>query len=291
MRTKVNSTGYLIFSVLCSLEMSSFAQSVFNAPHEKDAQHAVEEVISKPWTVVPSYSYSFFNKGRDSWQRESLDIYYQVNKQLLLGTSVDFHQRPPNSDDFTYSFNASWYPRRHLEVHGEVSVTPDAHFLANERYALGLEYTLNPKVTLLFDVERLEFDSSSTRPDFQITQIKPGVSYWLTDKTALTLRYTHGWLHNESDYDYYSASVKFVDLPRDAQLTVGVAYGTDPDLDFGTIGATLSDAYTCSVFYKQPLKPDLSIYAGVEYVYRMRADTNGELYQRITPTIGLSWKF
>ena len=287
----MNSPTSLVILVLFCLRTDHFGQSVFNTPNEKGAEYLVGEKSFKPWTIVPSFSYSFFNKGRDSWQRESLDIYYLADNSLLLGGSVDFQQRPPNEDDFTYSFNSSWYPRKNLELHAEISITPDAHFLANERYSVGAQYTLNSKATLLFDVERLDFDSNSTRGQFHITQIRPGVSYWLNEKSEITLRYTHGWLHNESDYDYYSASVKFIDLPRDAQLTVGVAYGTDPDLDFGTMGAILSDAYTCSVFYKQPIKPDLSVYAGVEYVYRMRADTNGELYQRITPTIGLSWKF
>jgi hypothetical protein len=81
------------------------------------------------------------------------------------------------------------------------------------------------------------------------------------------------------------------DMPCNGQLTLGFAYGTDPDLDLGSGVTALSDAYLFSIFYKQPINPDLSIFAGLEYVYRMRSDTNGELYQKLTPTIGLSWKF
>lgn len=281
----------LVLLTLFSLRADSFSQSTFDTPVEQEPQYQVENQILQPWTVVPSFSWSFFNKGRDSWQTETLDIYFQPNKQLLLGTTVDFLQRPPNGDDIRYSFNTSWYPRKDLELHGEISITPDARFLANERYAAGFQYTLNSKTTLLFDAERLDFNSNSRRSTFHISQIKPGISYWLTEKSEITLRYTHGWLHNEADYDYYSASLKLVDMPRDGQLTLAAAYGTDPDLDFGTMSALLSDAYTCSIFYKQPVKPDLSVFAGVEYVYRMSAGSSAELYQKITPTIGLSWKF
>ena len=146
-------------------------------------------------------------------------------------------------------------------------------------------------MTLLLDVERLNFDSNINSSEYDITQIKPGVSIWFTEKSFVTLRYTHGWLHDETDYDYYSAALNFGDMPCDGRLTLGFAYGTDPELEFGAIGATLTDAYICSVFYKQPIKPDLSIYAGLEYVYRMRPDSNGELYQSMAPTVGLVWKF
>lgn len=304
----MNAHTSLVILVFFCLRVDHFGQSLFGTYIQKQSNQQLEdrarsESINlhdkitiqdkpiQPWTVVPSYSHTFFNKGRDSWQRESLDIYYQPDKYLLLGTSVDFMQRPPSGDDIMYSVNASWYPSKNLEVHGEISLTPDANFLPNEIYSAGVQYTLNPKVTLLLDVEQLEFDYKLTDKKYSITQIKPGVSFWFTEKSFITLRYTHGWLHNEADFDYYSASVNLGDMPRDGQLTIGVAYGTDPELDFGAIGATLSDAYIGSIYYKQPINPDLSIFAGVEYVYRMRPDNNAELYQSITPTIGLSWKF
>jgi YaiO family outer membrane protein len=190
-----------------------------------------------------------------------------------------------------YSFNASWYPLKKLEVHGEISYTPDADFLPNEIYSVGLRYMLNPQVSLLFDVEQLNFDSDFPAFEDDITQIKPGVSFWFTEKSFVTFRYTHGWVHSQVDYDYYSAAVTIGDMPYNGQLTLGFAYGTDPDLDFGLTGATLSNAYILSIFYKQPINPDLSVFAGVEYVYREHPNNGGQLYQKITPTIGLSWKF
>lgn len=284
----VNRKSQQILSSSASLETETKANSENVTSHGKEV---IQDKPFYPWTIVPSYSHSFFNKGRDDWQRETLDIFYQPDKYLLLGGSVDFVQRPPNEDDIMYSFNASWYPLKELEVHGEISHTPDANFMPNNTYSAGFQYTLNPKVTLLLDVEQLYFDTNYSSTEYDITQVKPGVSYWFTEKSSITFRYAHGWVHDQVDYDYYSAAVNFADMPRDGQLTLGFAYGTDPELDFGAPVAALSDAYIATIFYKQPIKPTLSIFAGLEYVYRLRPDNDEELYQSITPTIGLVWKF
>ena len=316
MKIIMNTRTSLVILVLFCLRVDSYCQSAANTYVDRKSQQRLtssahlemenrakgegasfdgKEVIQDkpfyPWIVVPSYSHTFFNKGREDWQKETLDIFYQPDKYLLLGGSVDFVQRPPNDDDIMYSFNASWYPLKELEVHGEISHTPDANFLPNNAYSAGFQYILNPKVTLLLDAEQLYFDSNLSSAEYDITQIKPGVSYWFTEKSFVTLRYAHGWVHDELDYDYYSAAVNFGDMPRDGQLTFGFAYGTDPELDFGAPAASLSDAYIATVFYKEPIKPNLSVFAGLEYVYRLRPDNDKELYQSITPTTGLVWKF
>ncbi|MFC4992618.1 YaiO family outer membrane beta-barrel protein [Rubritalea tangerina] len=251
----------------------------------------LEEKPFRRWTVVPSYSHTFFNKGREDWQRATLDMFYQPRKDLLLGGSVDYLSRPPNDDDVVYSLNASWYPLKKLEVHGEVSYTPDANFMPNNKYTAGFQYIINSQFTALLDVDQLYFDLKNSDEDYDLTQIKPGVVWWFTEESNVTLRYAYGWVHNEVDYDYYSAALNYGELPRDGQLTLGFAYGTDPELDLGAPGALLSDAYIGTLFYREPIKPNLSVFAGVEYVYRLRPNSDEELYQSITPTIGLVWKF
>jgi YaiO family outer membrane protein len=283
----------LVLLALMGLVANHYGQSTASgSPAETIPIEQTQDEPANPWTLVPSYSWSFFNKGRDSWQKESIDLYYYLAaEKLLLGASFDRFHRPPNGDDIVYGFTATWYARPDLELHGEISLTQDADFLPNERYSVGLQYRLNQQIGFLFDVEHMEFGSYAPTWENGLTQIRPGLSYWFTEKSFVTLRYTHGWVHGEADYDYYSAKINFGDLPRDGQLSIGLAYGTDPDLGFGTIGTALSDAYTFSIFYKEPINPDLSIFAGVEYVYRLRPDNGRELYQMWTPTIGLSWKF
>jgi len=294
MKIALNKHTCLVFLAMISILENNYGQST-DSPLS-DGITSPEQLGIDPayqWTLVPAYSWSFFNKGRDSWQEESLDLYYYLEKEkVLLGTSIEIMHRPPSGTDIMYGLNASWYALDNLELHGGVSLTQDADFLPSERYSLGLQYRLNQDLGLLFDVEQLNFGSYAPEwEDDGITQIKPGISYWFTDNTYMTLRYTHGWVHDQADIDCYSAKVNFGDLPRDGQLSIGVTYGTDPDLEFGTNGTTLSDAYTFSIFYKEPIKPNLAIFAGLEYVYRFQANSDREVYQMWIPTIGLSWKF
>lgn len=255
----------------------------------------VKDVRDHPdhsWTLVPSFGWSFFNKGRDSWQYEGIELYhYLAEEKLLLDASVEMMQRPPNGSDVVYGFGASWYPNDHLELHGRIQLTDDADFMPSERYGLGMQYRFHPQWELLMDVEHLNFGSYAQNWDDGITQIKPGLTYWFNDKTRITMRYTHGWVHDEVDYDYYSLDLTLGDLPRNAELVLSLAYGTDPDIGFGTGKATLTDAYVIGLMYKQPINPDLTFFVGLEYVYRLRPDNDRELYQMLTPTIGLSWKF
>ncbi len=294
MKITINKHTCLVILAMIFLMEDHYGQSP-NSPLSVEIIK-LEQLESEPayqWTLVPAYSWSFFNKGRDSWQQESLDLYYYLkDEKLVLGTSVDMMHRPPNGNDIMYGFNAAWYPLDNLELHGEVALTQDADFLPSDRYSLGLQYRLNQKLGFLFDVEQLNFGSYAPAwEDDGITLIKPGISYWFTENTFATFRYTHGWVHDEADFDCYSAAVVFGDLPCDGQLSIGISYGTDPDLDFSTTGTALSDAYTFSIFYKEPIKPNLTLFAGLEYVYRFQPNNNNELYQMWTPTIGLSWKF
>ena len=294
MKIALNKHTCLVFLAMMCLLENQYAQSpespLSNGITSPD-QLGIDPEYQ--WTLVPTYSWSFFNKGRDSWQKEGLDLYYYLEKEkIMLGTSIEMMHRPPNGTDIMYGFNASWYALENLQLNGGVSLTQDAEFLPSERYSLGLQYRLNQQLGFLFDVEQLNFGSYSPAwEDDGITQIKPGISYWFTDNTFINFRYTHGWVHNQSDFDCYSATVNFGDLPRDGQLSIGVSYGTDPDLDFGTTGTTLSDAYTINIFYKEPIKPNLTLFAGFEYVYRFQSNNDRELYQMWIPTIGLSWKF
>jgi hypothetical protein len=85
--------------------------------------------------------------------------------------------------------------------------------------------------------------------------------------------------------------MNFWNMPGGGRLTVGLAYGTDPDLDFGTGDTSLSNAWIGSLFYQQPITESFSVVAGLQYVYRLRENNSGQLYQQWAPTIGGVWKF
>lgn len=245
-----------------------------------------DERFRRQWTVVPTYSYSFFNKGRQSWQQETVQIYYQPYRNLVLGGEIDIMQRPPAGTDIYYSGFASWYPTKSLELRGKISFSPNPKFSAKQIYAVGFQYQLAPRFAVMLDYQHYNFVQGP------IDQVKPGVVLGLTDETFLTLCYVRGWAFGSLEYNYYSASLN-VGLPGQRRLNLAVAYGTDPNSEAGANGNfinSLSPAWTFSAFFTQPITEDLKIFAGVQYVYRMKR-TGGELYQQLTPAIGLAWKF
>ena len=280
--------------LLASLALSGILsmQDAGAATIASPADESLQTETAPQWTLVTAFSHSFFNRNYDSWHKESVELYYYLpDIKVLLGTSMDFEERSASRSDLVYGFNARWYATKPLQLHSGIKLTDDADFLPGERYTLGMQYRVNPELELLFDVERLEFQDQVAIWDDGITQIKPGFTWWMNEHNRVTLRYIHGWVHDHSDFDYYSAKFHFADLIRDGVLSVGLAYGSDPDFGFGSTATTLTDAYILSVFYTEPIKENLKIIVGIEYVYRLRPDNNRELYQMLTPTIGLSWNF
>ena len=250
-----------------------------------------EEKPFKRWTIVPLYTFTAFNDGRESWQEEYVEVLFQPHRYLILGAAIDIRQRPPSGTDILYSGLASWYATKYLELHAKLTFCADPNFSPNQIYEGGFEYQIAPRLLLLFDYGQYNFSSVDPLGTGSIQQIKPGFSWWFTDDIFLTFRYAHGWAFNEDNYNYYSGTLNFWNMPGGGRLSVGLAYGTDPDLDFGTGEKSLSNAWIGSLFYQQPITEDLSLIAGVQYVYRLRENNAGELYQQWSPTVGLSWKF
>jgi hypothetical protein len=257
-------------------------------------EQAVEVREEKPfrrWTIVPLYTITGFNDGRSAWQQIYTEVLYQPYPNLIIGTGIDILQRPPSGTDILYSAIASWYPVKYLELHTKLSFCPDPQFSPNQIYSGGLEYQVAPRLLLLFDYTQYNFSSVDSLGSGSIEQIKPGVSWWFTDDIFFTFRYAQGWAFNEDNYNYYSGTLNFWNMPGGGRLSVGLAYGTDPDLDFGTGDKSLSNAWIGSVFYQQPITENFSIIAGLQYVYRLRENNSGQLYQQWAPTIGGVWKF
>ena len=250
-----------------------------------------EEKALKRWTIVPLYTVTGFNDGRAAWQQIYTEILYQPYPNLIIGTAIDILQRPPSGTDILYSALASWYPVKYLELHTKLSFCPDPQFSPNQIYSGGLEYQVAPRLLLLFDYTQYNFSSVDSLGSGSIEQIKPGFSWWFTDDIFFTFRYAQGWAFNEDNYNYYSGTLNFWNMPGGGRLSAGLAYGTDPDLDFGTGEKSLSNAWIGSLFYQQPITDSFALVAGLQYVYRLREDNSGELYQQWSPTIGAVWNF
>jgi hypothetical protein len=250
-----------------------------------------EEKPFKRWTIIPLYTFTAFNDGRAGWQQEYIEILYQPLSNLILGTSIDIMQRPPSGTDILYSGLASWYPVKYLELHSKLSFCPDPQFAPNQIYNGGLEYQAAPRLLLLFDYTQFNFSSVAPLGPGSIEQVKPGFSWWFNDDVFFTFRYAQGWAFNDDNYNYYAGTMNFWNMPGGGRLTVGLAYGTDPDLDFGTGDTSLSNAWIGSLFYRQPITESFALVAGLQYVYRLRENNAGQLYQQWAPTIGGVWQF
>ena len=284
-----NKTAAGLFLLLCLLPAVGRAGEATAEKKVKPVEIEQKETFQH-WVVTPFYDYSFFNKGRESWQEEDVQILYRFNKYFLVGGEIDIMQRPPSGTDIFYSALASWFPWKFLELHGKMSFCPQPNFSPKQIYSGGLEYQVLPRVALLFDYQQLNFASTSYASG-ALEQIKPGVSIWLTDDIFFTFRYARGWAFQQITYNYYSGTLNIGNMPGGGRMTLGFAYGTDPDLDFGTLQTSISNAYIYSFSYTQPVSRNLSIFAGIQYVYRLKQFGNEELYQQLTPTIGCTLKF
>jgi len=264
-------------------------QSAYKSSGKSVTKAEIEEVESfRRWLFVPSYNYSFFNKGRQGWQEEDAQLYYRVNRKLTIGGEVDIFQRPPSGTNIYYSAMASYQLLKYLEVHGKISICPDPTFLATQIYSGGAIYQVMPRLGLLMDYQRQNFIQGP------IDQVNPGIVYNFNDENWITLRYVRGWAFNELQYNYYSGALN-LGLPGKRRLIFAFAYGTDPDAQVGAVNnstvTSLSPAYTYSVFFTQPINRDLSMFVGAQYCYRLKELWGDQLYQQLTPTVGLALKF
>jgi YaiO family outer membrane protein len=273
--------GWLVvFSLATVLHAGQVAESIESAVPQPDEERF------RHWVVVPMYSYVFFDDGRRSWQDGNVQVLYRFNRTLMLGAEIDIMQRPPPGTDTYYSALASYFPTKNLELHGKITISPDPIFAAKQIYAGGWEYQIRPHLGLSLDYQRYNFIQGS------IDQIKPGLTIGPADGTSITLRYVRGWAFSSLEYDYYSAALN-LGLAGNRRLSPAFAYGTDPNSEIGSGGSpltSLSPAYTYSVFYREPLTRDLSLFVGLQYVNRLTQNGN-PLYKQLTPTIGSAWKF
>ncbi len=250
-----------------------------------------EELPFKRWTIVPLYTFTAFNDGREPWQQEYIELLFQPTRNLILGTSIDIRQRPPSGTDILYSALGSWYALDYLELHSTLTFSPNPNFSPDQIYSGGFEYQVAPRLLLLFDYTQFNFASVAPLGRGSIEQIKPGFSWWFNDDIFFTFRYAHGWAFNTDTYNYYAGTLNFWNMPGGGRLTAGLAYGTDPDIEFGTGATSLSNAWIGTLFYQQPITENFAVIAGLQYVYRLRENSSEELYQQWSPTIGAVWKF
>ncbi len=187
------------------------------------------------WTFTPLYTYGDISGRDDNWNEVELDLAYKASDRLVLGGKVH-HRERGGFDDTLYTASVSTYPVDALEWHASATVTPDADFSPERRYATGVEWRASPKLSLLLDYRHQEFAWGNTR------DWRPGAIAWFSEDSWLTARYTSGRGFG-TDYDGYSLRYDHR-FAGDRRLSLGYAHGTDPEIDPVEPEAFLTEATT-----------------------------------------------
>lgn len=232
---------------------------------------------SPPWILTPLYSHSTLSGGRPAWDSLDLQLLRQVTPGLVLGALVDAQRRPPDTD-VGYGGSFSWYPLRRLEWRGEASDVPGADFLPEQTYTTGVEWRADTPISLALDYKRQNFS------DGPINQWTPALTWWFSDQTWLTGRYTRGRAFGAQNFDAY-AIVLNLGLPDAGRFTLTFAHGADPEKDPGIPGVILTKATTYAAYYHWPLRHDLDLIVGAEY------ENRPGIYTRTTGSVGMNAKF
>ena len=235
-------------------------------------------VLDEKWTLIPMFSFSSLTGGHPSWEEYDTQLFYKVNPNLTIGGEVDVRSRPPSGTDMLFSAMISYSPWKQLEVHGKVTFGPDVSFSPEQEYQVGFEVRPISRVSFLLDYTHFTYHLGA------INEIKPGVIYWFSDETFLTLRYAHGRAFGDTDYNGFGGRLN-LGLSGKKRVILGYWHGADPERDFGVTNTISIKGNTYSVFYQQPLRRNLDLIVGVEY------ETHTKSYNRTTGTVGFSYKY
>lgn len=230
----------------------------------------------KAWILTGLFSHSSLSGQRDDWNAAEMELLYRANKQLILGGRLDVRNRAQGTDTL-YSALFSYQASPTLEWHGSLRLAPGADFSPRQTYRTGVEWRKTSDVSLLFDVERSNF------PEGSLNQYTPGLTYWFTERTYLTGRYTRGSFDSTS-YDATSLRLT-LGLDHGHKLVLGVAHGADPEKDPAVAGVILTTANTFSVYYHLPINPSFELILGAEHEDRRN------IYRRTTATLGFVRRF
>jgi YaiO family outer membrane protein len=270
----------LVCCTACLAALAAHAAPALAAAPDVPAYPAQRQSLANDgerWTFLSLYSYSGLSGGREGWNEAEFELSYRASPKLTYGGRVDIRDRSQATDTL-YTAMFSYRASPALEWHGALRLAPNADFSARQTYAAGLEWHLPEPVTLLFDVERLNFSEGP------VDQYRPGITYWFTEQTFLTARYTYGRAFHEERFDAVSLRLN-LGLAGGQRLSLGIAHGADPEKDPAVPGVILSTADTYSVYYHRPLRPQLELVVGVAYEDRR------DIYRRKTATVGFVKRF
>jgi YaiO family outer membrane protein len=238
---------------------------------------ARDSVPQESWILTSVYNYSSLTEGRGDWHEGELELLNRTTPDLTLGATLNVRNRSSGTDEL-YGAVASYRAAPSLEVHGGARYSPSPIFSAEQTYSAGAEWRALPQVSFLIDVQWMDFAEG------RLHQYKPAVTFWFSDVSFLTARYTYGRAFSDNTFTAYLVRLT-LGLPGDASLNLAWSHGTDPEKDPGIPGVLLTMANTYDVSVRMPLTQSLQLIVGAEY------EDRHNLYARRMGTIGLSARF
>ncbi|MGH8457730.1 MAG: YaiO family outer membrane beta-barrel protein, partial [Nevskiales bacterium] len=211
------------------------------------------------WSITTLYGRSFLNQGRQDWDDLDIEALGRPIPELIIGLrSIARHRE--DDTDVLYDTSLAFFPLEVLELHWGLTLTPGADFSPRQIHNFGIEWRASWLVSLLFDLERLNY---SAGPVDQYTQ---GITFWFTDddKTYLSSEYTYG----RAFHDRYFDAVNFkmtVGLPKNHKLRFGVYHGKQAEQDPTVPGTLLLTSDIVSAYYQLPLGEHVELIMGLEY--------------------------
>jgi YaiO family outer membrane protein len=239
----------------------------------------IREQEQSNWSLTTLYEHSFLNGSRKDWDAVNIEMLGRPIDELIIGVTTDARHRNDDTD-VLYGASLAYFPMNVLELHWGLTLTPNADFSARQIYNFGIEWRASSFVSLLFDLERLNYGAG---PVDQYTQ---GLTFWFTDddRTYLTGEYTYGRAFHDRWFDAVKVKMT-VGLPRRHSLRFTAYHGKQPEEDPSVPGTLLLTSDSASAFYHLPLGNVVELIMGVEY------ENLRNTYSRTAATMGVTVRF
>lgn len=263
---------------LLALALAVFMPAVYAIEVSHEGRQIREEP-DKKWALTALYGRSFLNGGREDWDDLDLEMLVRPIPELIIGASSVARHRNDKTD-VLYEASLAYFPVKELELHWGLTLTPDADFSPNQIHNFGIEWRASSLVSLLFDLERLNYSGG---PVDQYTQ---GITFWFTDddRTYLSGKWTYGQAFHRRYFD--ATNIKMtIGLPQKHSLRFGYYHGKQPEQDPSVPGVLVLTSDIVSAFYHVPLSEHVELIMGVEH------EDLRNIYDRTTATIGVTTRF
>jgi YaiO family outer membrane protein len=272
-RKQVSGLGVVLMLALCCGTSTTQAIEISHEGRQ------IREESRKDWALTALYGRSFLNGGRQDWDDLSFEMLVRPVDELIISVQSDVRHREDETDAL-YSAALAYFPLKVLELHWGLTVTPNADFSAKQIHNFGIEWRASSLVSLLFDLERLNYATG------HVDQYTQGLTFWFTDddRTHLSAEWTYGRAFHDRYFDAYKVKMT-VGLPRKHSLRFTAYHGDQPENDPAVPGVLLLNSDSVSAFYHIPLGEHVELITGIEY------EDLRNVYNRTSASIGVTTRF